>query len=1827
MDTIKRLLQLRLYPKEIARTKRVLASIMLPITLFYMTSANILLASALEEVTSDQTLPVAAEEAEPEPEEKDSVLEKKEELPEPKSESSAPKEEITTPIKEDPVDSKLNEPVAPKDEPEEKDPAPAETTSGEILGDIVAPFDVAPITDPNDIETLTPGTVDNNNPSANLNVSSPVAIEDVSVPIEKIETWKENDDGSYTTNEAVVLDKEYSYPKDEKVIIKFTELPENSGKITIKEIELSKKEKAEMGIVSDRAYDITSDMENGSFKFELSLPLPENLDLSADRVEIKYAENVSDLVKADPVEKDEKVDEKLDKNEDTLTVKDVDHFTIFAIFASASNIPDADTSENLAAVGPINAVTGLPDWYQDSNGNKLTYCNDIADPNCGGPAANEFFYWSAESSMTHGGGDALLVMALEVIDGNTVFTRVRVRIDAAVAGTYTVVHPFGNKSYTVTADQLGARAIDDTIDIPGVNAVLSGNIGPFLTAVSPAPPAGYIGNPNIEQTVTGSPTGKNYFEIQGPAGSNLGGGGADTIRNDSFIVLGKLFVDPTLPPIVTVNTLATADTTPDITGTVSVSDPQSTVSVIVNGETVNATVDALGNWTATLLTPLANGIYDVTAVATNANGSGTDTTLNELIVNAAFPTVIVNSQTTADTTPTITGGVSDPAATVAVTVGAQTVNATVNLDGTWSATLISAVTGGVHDVIATATNGAGSVTDTTVGELIVNPPNKAGLAAVSPLVDSVNGFPVWYQDQNGLKLQLNTDPNDPLSLADPTIAGNARSLQTGFGAEAFYWSGESIITFPDGGQALLVMALEAAYGSADGNPQSGQEMVFARVRVRIDAPQAGNYTVTHPFGSKTYTVTTPGTRAINDTIDIGTVPLAFNGALSGGIGPFLTAVSPVAPAGYVGSPLVEQTVTGSPTGNNFFRVEGPNGTFTHDHFTLSGKIFVDTVTAPLSVSVNPQTATTATPTITGGVTDPTATVNILVAGQNISAVVDPTGAWTATVSLPITPDGTYDVTATATNATETDIPDLTSGELIINTAPDTTGLVAVGPTNATTGFPDWYQDANGVQLMFGDPNDPLTTADPVITGNTQSVQSGFGAENFYWTGESTLNFPGGGQATLVMALEAAYGTGDPAPNEQMVFTRIRVRIDAPATGNYTVTHPFGTETFTATTIGPNAINETIDLGAIPLNFNAALNGNIGPFLVAVNPAPPAGYIGDPNITQTVTGSPNNTNFFQVAGPSGTFTTDQFAIGGKIFGTNITGVVITPAAPTIFVGDTQQFLAEQLSNGTLVATSFTWANTNPAVGSIDPVSGLYTAISAGNDTVTATATDSTSSSVTVIVSEVPVVASINITSNITTVAIGSPAQFTAEALDAANNPINTVLRWSNLNAASGLINRDTGVYTAITHGIDTIIVTDGTIQSVVNITVTGQPALQANDIILTIPNVVVSIGATQQVAAVAQNSNGDPVAVPITFISSNTAVGTIDPNTGAFTAAGSGVTIITATANNATVTENIIVLTSAQTTPDANGIASLTQGVTEVVIADLVQPVTLTIDPNTVNPTINLSALVSSGSGSIPQITINSDKANVVIPATIVTSADPTWDGTIAAPTDATITLAKVSGKTRTVTKAIEIGFTGAALSFDNAVRLVFENQSDKRVGYSRIGADFTEITNVCSADSQAAGDALPAGGDCKITVGKDLVVWTKHFTTFVTYTETNDVSSTTKNSSGDDDDGDDDDNDDDDDDDGEDKVRTTVTGPVLYRGSSQGLTSGDDSGSQKDSSEDVEGNVSQPEELGMTDGQVAGEESLGGDETEKPSTSRRALPYVGLAIILGTGIWWWMKRK
>lgn len=213
-------------------------------------------------------------------------------------------------------------------------------------------------------------------------------------------------------------------------------------------------------------------------------------------------------------------------------------------------------------------------------------------------------------------------------------------------------------------------------------------------------------------------------------------------------------------------------------------------------------------------------------------------------------------------------------------------------------------------------------------------------------------------------------------------------------------------------------------------------------------------------------------------------------------------------------------------------------------------------------------------------------------------------------------------------------------------------LSAVGPVDPATGngFPAWYQDGSGV--ILGQCNFSAASPDPncIPAGPAVAPIPGIDfSEAFWWAATAIAPDQGNVSGTLlVLGLEAAFATGEPVAGQQIVFARIRIRADVFVAGTYTVTHPFGTNVYNVTNPGIRAINDTIDFGVAAGDFATVLGSSIGPFLSCVTPAPPAGYLGNFGVPCTVSGSPFNTNIFQITGPGTNTGTTQFNVSGKVF---------------------------------------------------------------------------------------------------------------------------------------------------------------------------------------------------------------------------------------------------------------------------------------------------------------------------------------------------------------------------------------------------------------------------------------------------------------------------------------------------------------------------------------------------------------------------------------------------
>lgn len=236
----------------------------------------------------------------------------------------------------------------------------------------------------------------------------------------------------------------------------------------------------------------------------------------------------------------------------------------------------------------------------------------------------------------------------------------------------------------------------------------------------------------------------------------------------------------------------------------------------------------------------------------------------------------------------------------------------------------------------------------------ISAPAEAVLNETGP-IDPSHGYPAWFSDSGDVAaglgpLQLELCLDGPLCLAtdfrpDPS---KPLSFPDNFPDEAFWWAGEASI---DSGNisALLTLAQEAAF--VNELPAAGDQVAFSRIRVRVDGVTANaSYTITHPYGTIVLPADSAG--SINYTLDQGCFDTpcgqeAFARAANGTVGPFLRWTSG-APEGYVGDPNVEHTVVGSPTGNNFFQIEGPGiNPLRTDRFSIQGKM--DEGQEPLAV--------------------------------------------------------------------------------------------------------------------------------------------------------------------------------------------------------------------------------------------------------------------------------------------------------------------------------------------------------------------------------------------------------------------------------------------------------------------------------------------------------------------------------------------------------------------------------------------------------------------------------------------------------------------------------------------------------------------------------------------------------------------------------------------------------------------------------------------------------------------------------------------------------------
>lgn len=347
---------------------------------------------------------------------------------------------------------------------------------------------------------------------------------------------------------------------------------------------------------------------------------------------------------------------------------------------------------------------------------------------------------------------------------------------------------------------------------------------------------------------------------------------------------------------------------------------------------------------------------------------------------------------------------------------------------------------------------------------LVSAAHAQGLAAVGP-TNPEHGFPEWYEDHDGLRLDACiTDPVlCLLDTAAPVLIDPNLPFPQNYGGvwsdHTFYAMAEAAMPTNNGGQALLVLTIQGGFLN-DAGPVDGEQEVFARFRVRVDNLVAGaNYTVTTPFGVYNFVATGAGVRGINFTDDVGRgVPGVFDGALAGAIGPFLQWDTglPILDANgrqYIGNPTIEHTVTGSPFGTNVFRIQGPS----------VGGAGVNSIETNLFavLGLRAQEVVVPAPVAAFNSAPNSGTAPLNVAFSDISTGAITSWLWdfgdgsTSTLQNPshAYAAGTYTVSLTVNGPGGSDV-ELKPALIAVTNAPGPVGLVLASPVPGTAGVPN-----------------------------------------------------------------------------------------------------------------------------------------------------------------------------------------------------------------------------------------------------------------------------------------------------------------------------------------------------------------------------------------------------------------------------------------------------------------------------------------------------------------------------------------------------------------------------------------------------------------------------------------------------------------------------------------------------------------------------------------------------------------------------------------------------
>jgi hypothetical protein len=266
------------------------------------------------------------------------------------------------------------------------------------------------------------------------------------------------------------------------------------------------------------------------------------------------------------------------------------------------------------------------------------------------------------------------------------------------------------------------------------------------------------------------------------------------------------------------------------------------VKLVIDGVEYPATVNPDGTWTMpgdAIEPPLADGKHEIQAIATDPQGNIGDA-VTTAMVDTTAPKVTVDSITTPDSTPKLTGKVDDPDAKVILTIAGVDYPATNNGDGTWTLPddTLAKLADGANPVTVKAVDPAGNSGDAT-GTLTLD--TNSPKVTIDPVTNTNDSTPdlTGTVDDPTSKVKLVIDGVEYPATVNPdgtwTMPGDAISSPLADGKHEI----QAIATDPQGniGEAVTTAMVDTTAPVVSINPLSTKDTT-PELTGKVDDPNA-----------------------------------------------------------------------------------------------------------------------------------------------------------------------------------------------------------------------------------------------------------------------------------------------------------------------------------------------------------------------------------------------------------------------------------------------------------------------------------------------------------------------------------------------------------------------------------------------------------------------------------------------------------------------------------------------------------------------------------------------------------------------------------------------------------------------------------------------------------------------------------------------------------------------------------------------------------------------------------------------------------------------------